>query len=111
MIKTTVIFLSILVAILLVTSNVFAVLYFTKDSGVDTTQANTVCLSQMRSIKALSEMYAAFSDDFSYPDSWMDLVPEYLEGELYCPLDGSEYIIEWSYYEPPEISCPNHGSG
>lgn len=66
------------------------------------------CLADMRRIMSASNIYAADNDE--YPTSMDDLVPDYLEEELRCPEDGSRYIIEWSPYSPPEISCPNHGS-
>ncbi|MBN2026837.1 MAG: DUF4190 domain-containing protein [Actinobacteria bacterium] len=67
------------------------------------------CQANMRMIISASNIYAA-ANNGEYPTSMDDLVPDYLEEELRCPEDNSRYIIEWSPYSPPEISCPNHGS-
>ncbi|MBN2028272.1 MAG: hypothetical protein JW854_16095 [Actinobacteria bacterium] len=109
---TVIVLLSILVAILLVTTTTFAVLYFTKDSNndarVSSSDAEQECDAQMRTIVSAALIYTA--DTMYFPTSWNDLIPEYLNAKLYCPLDGTEYIIEWNNDAPPEISCPNHGA-
>jgi hypothetical protein len=65
------------------------------------------CKANRETIITTSNVYAAYHDGI-YPTSWEDLVPIYLDKKLYCPSDGSEYIILWNRNTPPTVRCPNH---
>lgn len=67
------------------------------------------CKAQMRTIASAANLYAA-ENDGRYPTSWEELLTVMVyKRPLTCPLDGSEYMIEWSDNTFPIIECPNHG--
>lgn len=66
------------------------------------------CFANMRTVLSMSNVYAAANDGV-YPTSWEDMLDGYLEEVPVCPLDDSQYHVEWHVDTLPYIECPNHG--